>query len=244
MASPVQSRRQRPRNASSTCGVVAAPETLRGRLRGKSTTEMIRTRTRLRIDGRWDVMTRETATVLRTLARRITSLNDEACDHQRAILQLVRSWRPDLLAGTARSTPSSSPDSATTGLDEPSERPIRTSAAHLGIDGTAIRYEVPMRPRRPRRTIRRTVRRWSPLRPHPTRGASTCSLPIPMAASRSHPTGTPGCAVRPRPGARCTTHRVPSPGPLGRWRADGRSASTRRNRTPDAPMPPDGSRRS
>ncbi len=76
---------------------VTAPETLRGRLRGNTTAEMIRTCTRLRIDSRWDVTTRETATVLRTLARRITDLTNEARDHERAILELVRSWRPDLL---------------------------------------------------------------------------------------------------------------------------------------------------
>jgi hypothetical protein len=74
--------------------VIAAPETLRGRLRGKSTSDMVRTCARLRIDARWDVMTR---LVLRTLARRITDLNTEARDHERAILALVRSWRPDLL---------------------------------------------------------------------------------------------------------------------------------------------------
>lgn len=77
--------------------VVAAPETLRGRLRGKSTAEMVRTCARLRADARWDVMARETAIVLRTLARRIIDLNDEARDHERAILELVRAWRPDLL---------------------------------------------------------------------------------------------------------------------------------------------------
>lgn len=77
--------------------VVAAPETLRGRLRGKTTTEMTRTCARLRIDARWDTMTRETAVVLRTLARRVQALNDEAHGHERAILKLVRAWRPDLL---------------------------------------------------------------------------------------------------------------------------------------------------
>ena len=77
--------------------VVAAPESLRSRLRGKTTTDMIRTCARLRIDARWDVMTRETATVLRTLARRVSDLNAEARHHERAILDLVRNWRPDLL---------------------------------------------------------------------------------------------------------------------------------------------------
>lgn len=77
--------------------VVAAPESLRGRLRGKTTAEMIKINAKLRTDARWDTMTRETAVVLRTLARRIIDLNDEARDHERAILELVRGWRPDLL---------------------------------------------------------------------------------------------------------------------------------------------------
>lgn len=78
--------------------VIAAPEALRGKVRGKPTVEMVRVCARLRVHSRWDVTTRETATVLRTLARRIADLNDEARDHERAILALVRSWRPDLLA--------------------------------------------------------------------------------------------------------------------------------------------------
>lgn len=77
--------------------VVAAPETLRGRLRGKTTTEMVKVSAKLRVDARWDTMTRETAIVLRALARRTQALNDEARDHERAILALVRGWRPDLL---------------------------------------------------------------------------------------------------------------------------------------------------
>jgi hypothetical protein len=76
---------------------VTAPETLRARLRHKTTTGMVQTCARLRANARWDTMTRETAVVLRTLARRIDDLNREARDHERAILQLVRSWRPDLL---------------------------------------------------------------------------------------------------------------------------------------------------
>jgi hypothetical protein len=77
--------------------VVAAPESLRSRLRGQSTVEMVRICARLRADARWDTMTRETAVVLRTLAHRVRDLNNEARDHERAILDLVQSWRPDLL---------------------------------------------------------------------------------------------------------------------------------------------------
>ena len=35
--------------------------------------------------------------VLRAVARRVTALQTEAGEHQRAITAIVRSWRPDLL---------------------------------------------------------------------------------------------------------------------------------------------------
>jgi hypothetical protein len=77
--------------------VVAAPETLRRRLRDKTTPQMVAVCARLRVDARWDVTTRHTAGVLRDLARRIGDLNREAAHHEHAIIELVRSWRPDLL---------------------------------------------------------------------------------------------------------------------------------------------------
>jgi transposase len=58
---------------------------------------MLATATRLRTHPSWEVQTRTAATVLRTLARRIQSLEAEANDHEQAILAIVRSWRPDLL---------------------------------------------------------------------------------------------------------------------------------------------------
>ena len=63
--------------------VVAAPEQLRARLRGKTTTEMLRICSRLRADARWDLTTRETAVVLRCLARRSLALAAEAQDHEK-----------------------------------------------------------------------------------------------------------------------------------------------------------------
>ncbi|MEZ5225845.1 MAG: IS110 family transposase [Acidimicrobiales bacterium] len=77
--------------------VVVAPEQLRSKLRGKTTAEMLKICSRLRVDPRWDVATRETALVLRCLARRAINLAEEAREHERAILHLVRAWRPDLL---------------------------------------------------------------------------------------------------------------------------------------------------
>lgn len=77
--------------------VIAAPEDLRGLLRGTSTTVMTQTAARLRTRSAWDRQTVTTAHVLRTLARRILALQAEARDYETAIGEVVRSWRPDLL---------------------------------------------------------------------------------------------------------------------------------------------------
>jgi transposase len=77
--------------------VVTAPEALRARLRDKSNTELVKTCTRLRVDQRGDACMQHTVTVLRCLARRITALREEAHQHERAILELVRAWRPDIV---------------------------------------------------------------------------------------------------------------------------------------------------
>lgn len=77
--------------------VTTAPETLRARFRGQSTTTMVTTATRLRPHSAWDVETHQIAVALRALARRIRTLNDEAADHEATLDRLVRSWRPDLL---------------------------------------------------------------------------------------------------------------------------------------------------
>lgn len=77
--------------------VVAAPEALRARFRGQTTAAMVTTATRLRVHATWDVETATYATVLRDLGRRIKAMHAEAACHERAILAVVRSWRPDLL---------------------------------------------------------------------------------------------------------------------------------------------------
>jgi transposase len=77
--------------------VVAAPDTLRGRLRGLTTARLVRTCGRLRQQAAWDVETAATAASLRALARRIQLLQAETAEHTRAITTLVRAWRPDLL---------------------------------------------------------------------------------------------------------------------------------------------------
>ncbi len=77
--------------------VVAAPEQLRSKLRNMTTAEMLTTCSRLRVDPRWDLTTRETAHVLRCLARRATALAHEAKQHETAIRNIVGSWRPDIM---------------------------------------------------------------------------------------------------------------------------------------------------
>lgn len=77
--------------------VLVAPEQLRARFRGQTTTVMIATASSLRISPSWDLETATSATALRALARRIKGLNDEADAHEATLRSIVASWRPDLL---------------------------------------------------------------------------------------------------------------------------------------------------
>lgn len=77
---------------------IAAPEILRAKLRNHTIAEQVRIASRLRISANWDLETRTTGQVLRQLAHRVQSLQAEATEHERAILTIVRRWRPDLLA--------------------------------------------------------------------------------------------------------------------------------------------------
>lgn len=77
--------------------VIAAPELLRAKFRGKKIPAMLSVAARLRISQGWDVETVTTAIVLRDLARRALELSGEAARHEKALLAIVRSWRPDLL---------------------------------------------------------------------------------------------------------------------------------------------------
>lgn len=77
--------------------VIAAPEALRSKVSGRGLPAMVRCFARLRIQPNWDTETRITASVLRDLARRALELAAEAARHEKEILAIVRSWRPDLL---------------------------------------------------------------------------------------------------------------------------------------------------
>jgi transposase len=80
--------------------VTAAPDALRGHLRGLTTHQLVTRCGRLRQRADWDTETSATAVSLRALARRIRLLNTEIAEHTQAITSLVRAWRPDLLART------------------------------------------------------------------------------------------------------------------------------------------------
>jgi transposase len=77
--------------------VVAAPDALRGRLRGLTTRQLVTACGRLRLRAAWDAETAATAASLRALARRVQLLDREIAEHTGAITTLVRAWRPDLL---------------------------------------------------------------------------------------------------------------------------------------------------
>lgn len=77
--------------------ITAAPETIRTRFRGLSTTVAITTAARLRLHPSWDLETRAYAEAIRDLARRSQAMTTEAASHEQAILTIVRSWRPDVL---------------------------------------------------------------------------------------------------------------------------------------------------
>lgn len=77
--------------------IIAAPENIRAKFRGMKLPAMLRTAVKLRQHPSWDQETTTTVTVLRTLARRVRDLTQEARDHEREILRIVRGLRPDLL---------------------------------------------------------------------------------------------------------------------------------------------------
>lgn len=78
--------------------IIAAPDSVRDRLRGHRKMRLVTAAARLRAHPSWDIETTTTVTMLRSLARRILSLTAEAADHEKTIRSIVAAWRPDLLA--------------------------------------------------------------------------------------------------------------------------------------------------
>jgi hypothetical protein len=77
--------------------VIAAPEPIRARFRGQKLAAMLNTAANLRVHASWDTETTSTVVALRTLARRAHAMLKEARELQKAIVAIIRSWRPDLL---------------------------------------------------------------------------------------------------------------------------------------------------
>jgi len=77
--------------------ILTAPQALREQFAKATTDHKLAIATALRIPPRADVRTRATITALRTLARRAISLTKEAKTHEKALLAIVKSWRPELL---------------------------------------------------------------------------------------------------------------------------------------------------
>jgi transposase len=77
--------------------VITLPQRLRDRFAGQRTRAVIATAAKLRATATGDAEYDTAVAVLRALARRIRDLEAEAAKHEKAILALVRSWRPDLL---------------------------------------------------------------------------------------------------------------------------------------------------
>src|SRR4051812_46637649 len=77
--------------------VIAAPEPIRVRFRGQKVAAMLNTAANLRVHASWDIETTSTVVALRALARRAHAMLKEAREHQKAIVAIICSWRPDLL---------------------------------------------------------------------------------------------------------------------------------------------------
>jgi transposase len=77
--------------------VIAAPEPVRVRFRGQKLAAMLNTAANLRVHASWDTETASTVVALRTLARRAHAMLKEAREPQKAMLGIIRSWRPELL---------------------------------------------------------------------------------------------------------------------------------------------------
>jgi len=140
--------------------IISAPEILRDRFRGLSTTRMITLAAKLRINPAWDSETRIVAGALRQLARRARDLDNEAVTHRNHIELIVKAWRPDLLdqkgvgpvvAATilcAWSHPG--PDRSVIRARHPSPpQPLRRPATQPGTPHHCV-VPAPLRPRDPR----------------------------------------------------------------------------------------------
>jgi transposase len=77
--------------------LVTAPEPVRAKLRGHHGRRLIGACAHLRLPNGADSQTTTVIATLRTLARRYRGLEAEAREHERAMVTIIRAWRPDLL---------------------------------------------------------------------------------------------------------------------------------------------------
>jgi hypothetical protein len=84
--------------------VIAAPEPIRVRFRRQTLAAMLNTAANLRAQSAWDVETTSTVVALRTLARRAHAMLKEARELQKAIVAIIRGWRPRPTRGVRRRT--------------------------------------------------------------------------------------------------------------------------------------------
>jgi transposase len=80
--------------------LIAAPEPLRAKFRALSSNQAVATAAALRDRSSYDTETAVTAvtvSALRSLARRVKTLQDEAATQEKTIATIVRTWRRDLL---------------------------------------------------------------------------------------------------------------------------------------------------
>ncbi len=77
--------------------VVAAPEILRSRFRAKTSVSIVASAARMRVSPHADLELKITIQVLGTLFRRVLELEAESRAHERALTEIIRAWRPELL---------------------------------------------------------------------------------------------------------------------------------------------------
>jgi transposase len=77
--------------------ITASPEAIRRKFRGTSTVIALNTAAHMRMSPSWDIETRTYAEAIRDLARRSLAMQAEAATHEKAILAVIKTWRPDLL---------------------------------------------------------------------------------------------------------------------------------------------------
>ena len=77
--------------------ILTAPDDIRRRFQGAGRRKMITIAAGLRTHSAYDAETTAAITVLRSVARRIRTLDTEAATHEHAIRTIVDRWRPELL---------------------------------------------------------------------------------------------------------------------------------------------------